>query len=313
MDSYKTSGKTGCMLCPRGCGVSRDAGVGYCGASSQVEVSHIMLHHWEEPCISGAPDDTVHGSGAVFFTHCPLGCVYCQNKKISRRKSIGETYSDERLAGAFLRLQSEGAYNINLVSPTQYTEQLISAVSIARELGLTLPIVWNTGGYELPETIRRLARTKTVDIFLTDFKYMSPQLSGELSGAPDYAEYAAQSLAEMYASAGECRIDERGIMQSGVIVRHLILPGHRADSIAVLRRIAEIVPVDKVRLSLMAQYVPDFLPEPDAAENSDRYRSLRRRITAFEYSTVLDEANRIGFDGFAQDRASAKRKYTPDF
>lgn len=313
MNYYTASGSTGCMICPRKCGVPRNDRSGYCGASSITEVSHIMLHHWEEPCISGEPTDDSHGSGAVFFTHCPLGCVYCQNRKISRRKSLGEAYSEERLAEAFLNLQSMGAYNINLVSPTQYTEQLISAVSAARNLGLTVPVVWNTGGYELPETIRRLSANKTADIFLTDFKYVSSELSGELSGAPDYAEYAAASLAEMYAAVGEFKTDERGIMQSGVIVRHLILPGHRTDSIAVLNKIAETVPVDKIKLSLMAQYVPDFLPEADLTVGFDKYKSIRRRITAFEYPTVLDEANRIGFDGFAQDRTSAKRKYTPDF
>ena len=161
-----------CTVCPRKCGIDRTKSAGYCGASDRIEVSKVMLHQWGEPCISGT--DSKRRSGAVFFTHCPLGCIYCQNKDISRRTCTGTAYTVRELAEIFVKLQSDGAYNINLVSPTQYTPQIIEAVNIARQNGLTLPVVWNTGGYELPETVEALAGT--VDIFLTDFKYASPAL-----------------------------------------------------------------------------------------------------------------------------------------
>ena len=264
-----------------------------------------MLHRWEEPCISGT--DESRGSGAVFFTHCPLGCVYCQNRDISRRSCSGMVHTVRELAEIFLQLQRDGAYNINLVSPTQYTPQIIEAVRLAKADGLTLPVVWNTGGYELPETIESLRGT--VDVFLTDFKYASPETAKLYSAAEDYPEIAAQSLARMHELTGACKFDDAGMMTRGLIVRHLILPGHRADSVAVLRKIAETVPVENIRLSLMAQYTPEFLPEDPV----EKYKKIRRRITSFEYSAVLDESERLGFDGYSQERTSATKKYTPDF
>ncbi len=289
------------------CGADRTVSRGYCGASDTIEVSKIMLHHWEEPCISGK--DESRGSGAVFFTHCPLGCVYCQNGIISKRSSCGIEYTPAALANALLSLQDDGAYNINFVSPTQYTAQLVTTVQIAREKGLTLPIVWNTGGYELSSVIEELSGT--VDIFLTDFKYADPQLSDCYSSAKDYPEIASTALASMYKSVGEFVISDAGIMERGIIVRHLVLPSHRNDSIAVLRMIAATVPPDKIKLSLMAQYTHEFLPKP-SGEN-DRFSKIRRRITTFEYESVLKEATALGFDGFSQDRSSAVRSFTPDF
>jgi len=267
-----------------------------------------MLHRWEEPCISGT--DPERGSGAVFFTHCPLGCVYCQNRDISRRSCSGTVYTVRELAEVFLKLQRDGAYNINLVSPTQYTPQIVEAIRLAKADGLTLPVVWNTGGYELPETVESLHGT--VDVFLTDFKYASPETAKLYSAAEDYPVLAAQSLAKMHELTGVCEFNENGMMTRGIIVRHLILPGHRADSIAVLRKIAETVPVENIRLSLMAQYTPEFLP--DVSEDPvEKYKKIRRRITSFEYGAVLDEAERLGFDGYSQERTSATKKYTPDF
>ncbi len=292
-----------CTVCPRKCGTDRTVSSGYCGATDIIEVSKIMLHRWEEPCISGT--DEKRGSGAVFFTHCPLGCVYCQNRDISRRDCSGKPYTIGELADVFLRLQADGAYNINLVSPTHYTPQITNAVRLAKERGLTLPVVWNTGGYELPETIEHLRGT--VDVFLTDFKYASPETAKLYSAAEDYPAVAAKSLGKMYELAGSCQFDEYGMLRRGIILRHLILPGHRTDSVEVLRKIAEIVPVEDVKLSLMAQYTPEFL------EPVETYKKIRRRITSFEYNTVLDEAKRLGFDGYSQERTSATRKYTPDF
>ncbi len=300
---------TECFLCPRMCGVDRSMTTGFCGAGAECEVSKIMLHHWEEPPISGPdPKDEAHGSGAVFFAHCSLGCVYCQNGKISRRTSRGEVYTPQRLARAMIELEASGAYNINLVSPTHYADRLIPAVRIAREAGLGIPVVWNTGGYERPEVIDALRGT--VDIFLTDFKYASSELAGRYSGAPDYPDRAASSLARMYALTGPCVFGEDGMMRRGVIVRHLVLPGCRADSIAVLQRVAGIVPAADVRLSLMAQYTPDFLPPP---EEPDRWHAIRRKITSYEYEKVAEAASWLGFTGWMQERSSATSRFTPDF
>lgn len=300
-----------CRLCPRMCGADREVSRGYCGASDEIEVSKIMLHHWEEPPISGYNSDIyadmteMRGSGTIFFTHCPLGCVYCQNSKISRTLSSGEKYSVEGLAHEMLMLQERGAYNINLVSPTQYSRGIIEAVYAARKKGLVLPIVYNTGGYELPEMIYELLGT--VDIFLTDFKYASPELAKRLSNAEDYPYYAKKALEVMYRNVGEPVFDENGMMKSGVIIRHLVLPSHRDDSIAVLDTVADTVPCDKVLLSLMAQYTPEFLPE------NEQFRDIRRKITTYEYGKVRDHAVKLGFDGFMQERASATKRFTPDF
>lgn len=297
-----------CRICPRRCGVDRTRTLGYCGASDRIELSKVMLHHFEEPCISGT--DESRGAGTVFFTHCPLGCIYCQNREISRRAAVGRVVSCEELAEIFVGLQRDGAYDIDLVSPTQYAVQLIEAVRMARELGLTVPVVWNTGGYELSSTIAALRGT--VDVYLTDVKYASPELARRYSMAEDYPDVAFEALSKMVEQVGSCRYDEEsGIMTGGVIVRHLVLPGCRADSIAVLRRIAEVVPPDSIRLSLMAQYTPEFLPE-SSGEGCDADR-IRRRVTSFEYRSVLDEAVRLGFDGYSQGRTSASRAYTPDF
>lgn len=289
-----------CTVCPRKCGADRYRSVGYCGADCRVEVSKVMLHRWEEPCISGR-----NGSGAVFFSHCPLGCVFCQNRDISRRSSHGEVKTPAELAEIFTELQNRKAHNINLVSPTHYTPQLTEAVSIARRAGLTVPVVWNTGGYETAEAISSLRGT--VDIFLTDFKYSSSDTAESCSAAANYPEYAVSSLRAMYDVVGDCETGEDGMLKKGIIVRQLILPGHRADSIEALRMIADTVPVDGIKLSLMAQFTPDFLPD------DEKYSKLRRRITTFEYDSVMREALKLGFDGYSQNRTSGTKAYTPDF
>ena len=302
-----TEKKEKCTQCPRMCKADRSIHPGRCGATNDIEVSHYMLHRWEEPPISGY--DEKRGSGAVFFTHCPLGCVYCQNQKISRPSSEGQVYTEGELSDLFVKLQCDGAYNINLVSPTQYTDKLITSVKLAKEKGLSIPVVWNTGGYERPETIESLK--DTVDIFLTDFKYSSPQLAEELSLAPDYPEYAKKSLAAMYGVTGKPVFtkDETGhdYLTKGVIVRHLLLPSHRDDSVSVLRNIADTVAPDSILLSLMAQFTPEFLPDDGS------HKRIRRKITTYEYSIVLREAVKLGFRGFSQERSSATRRFTPDF
>ncbi len=295
-----------CTLCPRKCRVNRSIARGYCGAGDVIEVSKIMLHRWEEPPISG--NDPVRGSGAIFFTHCPLGCVYCQNRKISSPTSCGVAYTANGLARAMLKLESDGAYNINFVSPTQYTEQIKEAVLIARDRGLTVPIVWNTGGYERAEVIASLRGI--VDIFLTDVKYASAEIARQYSNAADYPEVALDALRAMYDVVGCPEFGDDGMMKKGIIVRHLVLPSHKNDSIEVLRRISSAVPSGEILLSLMAQYTPEFLPE---CEDDDKLKKIRRRITSFEYDSVLAEASRLGFDGFTQDRTSATKAYTPEF
>ncbi|MBE6569365.1 MAG: radical SAM protein [Ruminococcaceae bacterium] len=293
-----------CRLCPRRCGVDRTAGgTGVCGAGADVRVAKVMLHHWEEPCISGADPD--RGSGAVFFAHCSLGCIFCQNRTISRRDSDrGQTLSIPALAEIFLDLQKQGAWNINLVSPTHYTPQIIEAAAIAKEKGLSLPIVWNTGGYECAEVIEALRGT--VDIFLTDWKYADPELAVSYSRAADYPERITESYAAMYDVAGGLRFGEDGMLKGGVILRHLLLPGCRKDSMAVLDRAASIVPPGEVLLSLMRQYTPEFLPE-------DAPRGLKRRITSFEYDSVTDHASSLGYTGYTQEAEAASAAYTPDF
>ncbi|MBQ7474486.1 MAG: radical SAM protein [Clostridia bacterium] len=294
----------GCALCPRACGADRAVHPGACGCGALPRVARVMLHRWEEPPISGE-----RGAGAVFFTGCPLGCVFCQNGDISTRENAskhGGIYTEKELSDTFLTLAEDGAATIDLVSPTPFTDVLIRAVADARKRGLTIPVVWNTGGYEKRETVSSLRGT--ADVFLDDFKFLSPALSGALAGAPDYGEYALAALGEMIGVAGEPRIGGDGVMRSGVIVRHLVLPGCSDDSIAVIRAINESYGSSSVLLSLMSQYTPDFFRGTDDGRLD---RSLRRRVTTYEYEKVREEANRLGFDGFMQERGSASASYTP--
>ncbi len=289
-----------CELCPRRCRVDRRESVGVCGAGNVMRISKIMLHHWEEPCISGGENGT--GSGAVFFSGCSLGCVYCQNKSISRGR-MGEEYSVSRLCEEILSLQEKGAYNINFVTPTHYTHLIIETLERLKGL-LNIPVVWNTSGYENKEVIESLL--PYVDIFLTDFKYFSSDLSAKYSKAPDYRERATEALSAMVKITGKPEFDgETGLLKKGTIVRHLVLPGSRADSISILEHLSRNVGAENVILSLMSQYTPEFVDEG--------YPELNRRITTFEYNKVLEEAVKLGFDGYFQNRSSATSKYTPNF
>ena len=255
----------GCHQCPRNCGVLRAAGaIGYCGMPAELYVSRIAPHRWEEPPISGTC-----GSGTVFFTGCSLRCVFCQNRDISRTR-LGTPLPEETLARRLLALADSGVHNINLVTPTHYTEPLARVLEKVKPR-LHIPVVWNSGGYERPATLRRL--DGLVDIYLPDFKYASPALAGALSGAPDYPETAEAALAEMYRQVGGVQFTEDGtLLRRGVLVRHLVLPGCRRDSCAVLGRIARLLPVRDIRVSVMSQYTPDFLdpgfalPETSRAE-----------------------------------------------
>lgn len=286
-----------CEVCPRRCGADRYSTPGACGEGADIRVAKVMLHQWEEPCISGS--DSSRGSGAIFFSGCPLKCVFCQNKAISRG-GVGEIYSTEQLSEEFKLLEAQGAYNINLVSPTHFTPQIIKALDIYRP---KLPVIFNTGGWERPETISALSGY--ADIFLTDFKYGSNETARKYSACVEYIETAAAALKEMVHITGAPVFDSKGMLCRGTVIRHLILPGCRKDSVTALEKIAETVAPSSIILSLMSQYTPDFAPK--------NIPSLCRRVTTFEYEYVRDAALSMGFDGYSQDVSSAKRAYTPDF
>lgn len=286
-----------CRQCPRGCGVDRDRTVGYCLAPRGFLVARAALHRWEEPEISG-----VRGSGTVFFCGCNLRCVYCQNREVSRAK-LGHRLTADELIGVMLRLQEAGAHNINLVTPTQYVLSLAEVLKAVKPQ-LHIPVVYNCGGYESVESLRALEGL--VDIYLPDFKYVDGTLAKKYSGASDYCEVATAALAEMLRQTGSPALDSEGMLLRGTVVRHLVLPSARADSIAVLKHLADTFGTAGYRLSLMSQYTPAFAKDTP-------YRELHRRVTTFEYERVAQEAIRLGFEGNLQARTSADAAYTPDF
>ena len=290
-----------CNICPRHCGVDRQSDrLGFCRVPSTFLIAKSMLHQWEEPCISGK-----NGAGTIFFSGCNLGCVYCQNIDISRGKKGTEMTVCE-LERAIFTLAEDGAECIELVTPTHYTESLSKLIEKIKPF-VNLPFVWNSGGYESVESLKML--DGLVDVYLPDFKYFDNEIASAYSHAPDYLEVATAALGEMLRQTGKTVMDNAGMMKSGVLLRHLILPGHRNDSIAVLRHIASTFGVDNLRISLMSQYTPDFYIE----SGSDKYKNLCRRLTKFEYDSVMKAAVELGFDGYFQSSDSADKKYTPKF
>ncbi len=292
-----------CSLCPRECGADRERGeVGFCGVGSDIRISKIMLHEWEEPCICRGA-----GAGAVFFSGCNLGCVYCQNYKISRG-GCGEVYTQEQLADEILSLQSRGASCIDLVTPTHYTDTL-AAVLRAVKPCLHIPVVWNSGGYEKVESLRLL--DGLVDIYLPDIKYFSGDIAKKYSFAEDYFEVAEAAFLEMYSQVGQVEFSPDGALKKGIIARHLVLPGCREDSSALLARLSTLIPSPScILLSLMSQYTPDFYVENNSLAE---HKSLARRLTSFEYDSVMRTATALGFEGYFQKLSSANKKFTPDF
>ena len=290
-----------CNICPRKCGADREKALGFCRAPKEILLSRAALHRFEEPPISGT-----RGSGTLFFAGCNLRCVYCQNAAISRlgaaENSATRAVTKKELGDIMLRLQDEGAHNINLVTPTHYADSIADVLKEVKPL-LRVPVVYNCGGYEDVDTLKTLEGL--IDIYMPDFKYFSSDIAARYSAAPDYAERATEALAEMYRQTGEFLLDDGGMMKKGVLVRHLVLPGARLDSAEVLRIIAETVPADKILLSVMRQYTPDFAPE--------KFKTLKRKITSFEYDFVISEAEKYGFVGFSQEKASASDIFTPDF
>ncbi len=285
-----------CRLCPRRCGTDRRKAVGYCGGGLMPRVAKAYLHMWEEPCISGT-----NGSGTVFFSGCSLKCCFCQNYRISA-ENYGKEISVNRLSEIFLELQEQGAHNINLVSASHFVPQIMEAIEICGEK-LIVPVIYNSGGYELTETVEMLKGY--VSIFIPDMKYFDSTLSAKYSSAPDYFEYASRAIGKMIEIAGNPVIDENGIMKSGVIIRHMVLPSHRRDSEKILRSLSDMYPEKSFLISLMSQYTPFY--------KSFEHKEINRRISTYEYEKTADLAAELGFEGYMQERSSAKEEYTPDF
>lgn len=322
-----------CRLCPRMCGVDRTKTSGFCGAPAGVSAARAALHHWEEPCISG-----FRGSGTVFFSGCTLRCCFCQNYRISQ-ELYGKALTKEALSDIFLKLQDQGAHNINLVTATHYLPWILPALDAVKNR-LHIPVVYNCGGYERVETVQALE--DYVDIWLPDLKYYSPELSARYSRAADYFDVASKAIRQMIRQTGAPEFHEEmpgapnpsasrhvdqteaahshlhasgsvtsktapvAIMDRGVIIRHMVLPGHKDDSIRLLHWIADELPKGQYYISLMSQYTPFY--------RSEEYPELNRRITSYEYQKVVDAALDLGLtDGFMQEKSSAKEEYTPPF
>lgn len=286
----------GCMLCPRMCGAKRlDGERGFCGADAHLRVARAALHRWEEPCISvGA------GSGAVFFSGCSLRCVFCQNAVISRGEA-GAIVSEERLEEILFELKAQGAANINLVTPTHYADILRRVLLRAKRNGLALPIVYNCGGYESVQTLRMLQGL--IDVYMPDFKYMDASLASRLSGAADYPSVAMRALDEMVRQRPFVSFDgER--MTSGVLVRHLVLPGHEDDSMQIMRHLARRYETD-IYVSIMRQYTPP--------QNASLPEELTRRVTDAQYDAVVSLAQELGLLAYTQSDESVGESFIPQF
>lgn len=297
-DGYLKNEYLSCRLCPRNCSADRTSGHGVCGASDRIKIGRAALHFWEEPCISGES-----GSGTVFFSGCSLGCVFCQNAELSQRMAGMEITAAE-LADIFLRLESEGANNINLVTGTHFVPDIVRAAEAAKNKGLSIPFLWNSGGYEKTETLRML--DGLIDIYLPDLKYLDANLSGLLSKAPDYPETACGAIREMVRQTGKPVFSDNGIIKKGTIVRHLVLPGHVKEAKKVVSYLYETYG-DDIYISIMSQFTPlcrDVLSS----------YGLARKLTKREYERVVDHALEIGVtNAFIQEGETAKESFIPEF
>lgn len=292
-----------CTLCPRECHADRTAGqTGYCGQTDELMAARAALHMWEEPCISGT-----NGSGAVFFSGCNMGCIFCQNYDIAHAQR-GKRIKTERLAEIFLELQAKGAHNINLVTPTHYVPQIIHALQMAKDNGLVIPIVYNTGSYEKAETLRQLEGL--VDIYLPDLKYYSSSISKRYSNAPDYFPVASTAIAEMFRQVGKPIFEppgdsESSLMKKGVIVRHLLLPDCTEDSFHIIRYLYETYG-NNIYMSIMNQYTP-------LSQIAD-IPSLNRQVTGEEYDALIDYAISLGIENaFIQEGGTVSESFIPAF
>ena len=299
MENPATTTEQSCGTCPRKCGARRSVAPGRCHGGALARICAAAPHFFEEPCISGTK-----GSGAVFFSGCPLGCVFCQNQAISRG-AAGREAGAEELAAVFLQLQARGVHNLNLVTPTHYRPQVLAALASAKARGLCIPVVWNTGGYENADVVETL--TGAVDIYLTDVKYRSAALSQQLCGAREYFDRAMRFAQDACRAVGPPVFDGAGLLQKGVVVRVLALPGHTDDTMGILRALADTLPKGGFLLSLMRQYTP-----PEDAGTLPR--ELRRPLSSYEYRKVCDAALHFGLEsGYFQQKGSVGRAYVPDF
>jgi putative pyruvate formate lyase activating enzyme len=287
-----------CNICPRQCGVNRAKGqTGICQAPAMPKVAKTMLHQWEEPCISGN-----HGSGAVFFSHCNLQCIYCQNYTISQA-GHGKELTISELTETFLNLQEQKAHNLNLVSPTPYLPSIVAALTEAKKNGLSIPVIYNTNAYELPASLKYL--DGFVDVYLPDLKYYSSAVSAELSGCDDYFKKATKAILAMFEQVGSPQFDPDGIITRGLIIRHLILPNHLEESKRILDWIRGNLP-PTIYISLMAQYYPAY--------QAARHPALNRPLTQAEYDEIVDYCWDLGLEnGFIQEISAADPRYTPKF
>lgn len=286
-----------CNICPRKCGTNRTKSEGFCHGKALSRLALVSIHNWEEPSISG-----FKGSGTVFFSGCNMRCVFCQNHDISH-ENFGEEVSDERLAEIFLEQQQRGVHNINLVSGGHYVLNIVKAISLAKKEGLKIPVVYNSNGYESVESLRLLEGL--IDIYIPDIKYFDNAYGEKYSLTPNYFETALSAVKEMYRQVGKNVFDENGIMQKGVIIRHLVLPSLKNDSKRVMDAVAENFG-DNVYVSIMSQYTPMY----KAAE----FKEINRRITTFEYEAVTEHFLNLGLkNAYVQKRTSATSDYTPVF
>ena len=287
-----------CKLCPRKCLVNRLEGeLGFCTASMDVKIAKVSLHHWEEPCISGSS-----GSGTVFFSNCNLKCVFCQNHKISH-EGIGKTVSINRLSEIFLEEQLRGALNINLVTPTHYVPQIIEALKLAKSNGLSIPILYNSNGYENIDTIKSLKGF--IDVYLPDLKYYSDKYALKYSKAPNYFNTASDAISEMVSQVGKAKFDNDGIIQSGVIIRHLMLPGLLFDSKKVIDFIYATFNND-VYISLMNQYIP--------MQDVFNYPEINKTLNPLHYDALIKYCLNLGITNcFIQESGTSSEAFVPDF
>lgn len=287
-----------CSICPRNCRIDRTSGrIGFCKSSDKVKVARVSLHQWEEPCISGE-----NGSGTVFFSGCNLNCVFCQNHDISQ-EGVGKEITIERLSEIFLEQQLRGANNINLVTPTHYAAQIVEALKIAKKRGLNIPVIYNSNGYEALHTLELLKGL--VDVFVPDLKYFKDEYAIRYSKAPHYFSTASKAIGKMVEIAGEIEFDEKGMIQKGVIIRHLMLPGLLFDSKKIVDYIHKTFG-DKVYLSLMNQYTPMF--------KADKYKEINRPLNPSHYDSLIDYCLEIGIkNAFIQDEGTNEKSYVPKF
>ncbi len=287
-----------CEICPRKCKVNRLEGTkGFCKCDDKIRIALVSSHYFEEPCISGK-----EGSGTIFFSNCNLACVYCQNYEVSQ-EGKGKEVSIERLSEIMLEQQARGVNNINLVTGTMYIYQIIEAIKIAKSKGLTIPIVYNTSGYETIETIKDLEGI--VDIYLPDLKYYSDELALKYSNCPNYFEYATKAIKEMINQIGENEFNDKGIMTKGVIIRHLILPNHVQNSKNILKWIKDNLP-HNTYVSVMAQYFP--------TNKAKSIEGINRKINTKEYKEIENYLYTLGLDeGYMQDLGEHEEEYVPNF